>query len=593
MSLSVKVLALVLCPLALQLGFLVWIAQLEREADQQLSLSMRAGRISQSINRLSSDIFDFAALCGKEDALKTLPSSDEFYEVQQKIATHYADLRSLTRDNEELKSIVGGSELAMHRVVDTAEELKRTPDTEAEHEHRKRLWRAFRVDLKKILYSGLLDAAKGQKQIAESSLENQLSLRSFSQNVAIAGALVTICFAALISAYFLKNVTSRLRILNDNAARLAAGVPLNPLMKGNDDIVFLDTTFHEMAKALKESARKEQAVVDNARDFICSLDKSGRFTSANPACYKLLGVRIDEILGAHLADYIDGDRSDGQIFMRELIKAGQMDNVHMKLRRRDGVSLHTIWSVHWSEERNQASCIVHDVSEQVAAQELRTEVVAMITHDLRTPLTTLSNVFTLLRRGEHCTMDEEGERITIMATRQVDKMANLVNDLLDIEKIDSGQMNVDFSKVLLDECFGACLENLKLLADDKNVTLDFAATTLIVLGEESKIDRVLTNLVANAIKFSPQNSRVSVTSKSEGAMAYVIVEDQGPGIAKEQFLTIFERFRQADPAHADKGSGLGLAICKAFVEVQGGKIWVESSSTKGTRFIFSLPLANS
>ena len=236
---------------------------------------------------------------------------------------------------------------------------------------------------------------------------------------------------------------------------------------------------------------------------------------------------------------------------------------------------------------------MHDVSEQVAAQELRSEVVAMITHDLRTPLTTLSNVFTLLQRGEHCTMDEEGERITTMATRQVDKMANLVNDLLDIEKIDSGQMKVDVSKVLLDECFGACLENLKLLADDKKITLDFAATTLVVLGEESKIDRVLTNLVANAIKFSPQNSRVSVSSRSQGAMAYISVEDQGPGIAKEQFLTIFERFRQADAAHADKGSGLGLAICKAFVEVQGGNIWVESSSTEGTRFTFSLPLANS
>ncbi len=590
-SLSVKVLALVLCPLAFQLVFLVWIAKLERDADQQLSMSLHAEKISETINRLSSDIFDFAALCNTENAMNTLGSDAAFYDLQRKIAEHYEELRNLTKDNEEVKAIVAGSESAMHRMVDTSQKLKATENTEKEHQYRKVLWRSFRADLKNVLYGGLAEVAKGQKKFAQSSAEAQLALRAFSQNVAMSGALVTICFAAIIAVYFLKNVTNRLKVLNDNAGRLAAGAPLRPKLPGDDDIAFLDSTFHEMAAALQESARKEQAVVDNARDFICSLDKSGRFTSANPASRQLLGLGPDEILGSHLADYIADDRSVAQTFMKDLIKAGQMDNVSLALRRHDGVVLQTIWSSHWSEKHSSASCIVHDVSEQHAAQQLRRELVAMITHDLRTPLTTLNNVFTLLQRGEHCKMDEEGDRITSMATRQVEKMANLVNDLLDIDKINSGQMHVDLSKVLLDECFGACAENLKILARDKQIKLDFVSTKLMVLGEEEKIDRILTNLVANAIKFSPKGGTITVGVIDKDGLAYISVEDQGPGIPSDQFQTIFERFRQSDSSHSSMGSGLGLAICKAFVEVQNGKIWVENSSEKGTKFMFTLPLA--
>lgn len=591
-SLSVKVLALVLCPLAFQLVFLIWIARLEQEADDQLSLSLHAGKISESINRVSSDIFDFASLCNPDVNVTSIVTSDSFHKLQERIADHYAKLRVLTEDNKELNVIVVRSEEAMHRLVHNSEELNNTPDVPEEQKHRKRLWRAFRADMRNILYSGLLDAAKGQKHIAASSLEMQQSLRAFSQNVAIAGALVTVFFAALISIYFLKNVTSRLRVLNDNAARLAAGVSLNPKLKGNDDIVFLDTTFHDMAAALEESARKEQAVVDNARDFICSLDKSGRFTSANPACAQLLGVSATEILGSHLADYLAEDPALAQTFMKDLIAAGQMDNVELKLKGQGGVAVYTIWSSHWSRERGLASCIVHNVSEQHAAQELRRELVSMITHDLRTPLTTLNNVFTLLRRGQHCTVDEEGERIIGMANRQVDRMANLVNDLLDIDKINAGQMHVELAKVLLDECFAACFESLKYLAGDKNIKLEFGKTDLMVMGEEEKIDRILINLVANALKFSPSGGAISVTSRSEDGFAYISVEDHGPGIPSDQFQTIFERFRQSDSSHSSMGSGLGLAICKAFVEVQGGKIWIEKSSDQGTTFTFTLPLAN-
>lgn len=216
----------------------------------------------------------------------------------------------------------------------------------------------------------------------------------------------------------------------------------------------------------------------------------------------------------------------------------------------------------------------------------------MITHDLRSPLNTVVNVFNLLEELLKQSEEERVPRYIKMGRRNTDRMLSLINDLLDIEKIKSGHMNVEIKDFYIADCFTTCEELSSAAAEEVGVKLNFADCETKVSADQNLVDRVLTNLVSNAIRYSPKETTVQVYCSEEGEFAKLAVKDDGPGIPEEEIATVFERFRQSKSG-GDKnkgGSGLGLTICKAIVEMHGGKIWAESGG-QGTTFVFTLPLA--
>ncbi|MBS1991010.1 MAG: HAMP domain-containing histidine kinase [Cyanobacteria bacterium SZAS LIN-3] len=225
------------------------------------------------------------------------------------------------------------------------------------------------------------------------------------------------------------------------------------------------------------------------------------------------------------------------------------------------------------------------------AEQAKQEVVVMVTHDLRTPLATLQNILKFLRSGNYGRLDPKGTEYILVANRNVERMANLVNDLLDIEKVKSGLMTLDKQAFELFDCFTAARELAGAFADEVEVTIEVQETDALVNADQDRVTRVLANLMANAVKFSPRGGKVTVRAEEKGKWVYTSVDDQGPGIPAEQLETIFERFRQVENAAAKGkgGSGLGLTICQVIVELHGGKIWAENLPQRGTRFVFSLP----
>jgi signal transduction histidine kinase len=223
---------------------------------------------------------------------------------------------------------------------------------------------------------------------------------------------------------------------------------------------------------------------------------------------------------------------------------------------------------------------------------MRQELVSMLTHDLRSPLTAIQGSLELLEVKQKQSNDDREKKLVDVATRNSERMMRLINDLLDIHKIRDGMMTFAGEEICLAEVFDDVAQSLTALIEDNAIHLNCGDTDLFVYAEREKVGRIVFNLVANAIKYSPIGGTITLSAESEGRMVRVSISDQGRGIPADQLQSIFERFQQVegDEQHS-AGSGLGLTICQYLVRLQGGAIWAESEMGKGSTFRFTLPLA--
>ncbi|MBA3993035.1 MAG: hypothetical protein C0469_05855 [Cyanobacteria bacterium DS2.3.42] len=397
-------------------------------------------------------------------------------------------------------------------------------------------------------------------------------------------------FCIIASLWLVKNLRSRLQIITGNALLLAAGKPLNKQVRGGDEIALFDRTFHQMARRLAEASRKERAIVENALDMICSLDKTLRFLSVNPASTDFLLMSEDEILGRRLVEFLPKAQVDQVTEQIEGLKAdAEISNLELKLIRRDGSEIHTVWSMRFSEVEQSVFCVVHNTSERKRAEEFRQELVAMITHDLCTPLASISNSVESISFGGCGDLNERGVKLIGLAQKNTLRMASLIDDLLDMEKAKAGMMQISRKKIVLNELFKKVSELLEPLATKNSMTLVVVDSIETVDADEDQLQRILTNLAGNALKYAGTGAEVVFSAKSNGNMTELSVKDNGPGIPEDKREHLFDRFYQTKAEHYELGSGLGLAICKTLAELHGGTIAVKSEVGEGTEFVVALP----
>jgi signal transduction histidine kinase len=226
------------------------------------------------------------------------------------------------------------------------------------------------------------------------------------------------------------------------------------------------------------------------------------------------------------------------------------------------------------------------------AIKTRENVLAMVSHDLKNPVATIGLVAHVLEQYEPT---DPGQRRDLVGKiqRAVDTMLLLISDLLDFSKIQSGTFSVDVHAGTLDAMVVPVIDSLKTLADARHQTIEVNMSTTLseVLADSHRIGQVLSNLLGNAIKFTPDGSTIRVSARQQADTIVVSVSDEGPGIPAEHLSRVFDRFWQAKET-MQMGSGLGLSIAKGIVEAHGGTIWVESELGKGSSFYFTLPLAN-
>ena len=363
----------------------------------------------------------------------------------------------------------------------------------------------------------------------------------------------------------------RLAIIVENNFLLASGMQLRPPLDGNDEISELDKTFHQLADSLARAKEKEKSIIEHSADVICSLDSDGKVITANPASKRVLGYSEEMILGLNLRSILVND--DIESFNRILSDAKTTKTemeFESRINQKNGDSIGIIdvlWSIHWVDSERSFFCVGHDITQRKELERIKQQFMAMISHDLRTPLTTISNYLELLSAGILGELTDKGKHLLTIGEQNVSHMLSLINDLLDLEKADFGGLKLDCSAQKVNELIEQAVKSITNLAVGKNVEIMVDSTELSVLADNKRILQVLTNLLNNAIKFSPKNSKIVLAARQVNNMACISISDEGRGIPDDMKLAIFERFRQVRSTDSTElvGSGLGLAICKAIV----------------------------
>jgi signal transduction histidine kinase/CheY-like chemotaxis protein len=239
-----------------------------------------------------------------------------------------------------------------------------------------------------------------------------------------------------------------------------------------------------------------------------------------------------------------------------------------------------------------AVLMFRDITERRAIERLKSEFVSTVSHELRTPLTSIRGALGLLSTGMLGTVGEKGQRMLAIAVSNTDRLVRLINDILDLERIESGTVELERGPVDAGAVMMQALEGVQSMADQASVRLDMVPADGAIWGDSDRIIQTLTNLLGNAIKFSPAGTTVTLSGVAREEDFLFRVADHGRGIPENKLESIFGRFSQVDGSDSrDKGgSGLGLAICQSIVHGHGGKIWAEKNETAGSLFQFTIPL---
>lgn len=262
------------------------------------------------------------------------------------------------------------------------------------------------------------------------------------------------------------------------------------------------------------------------------------------------------------------------------------------MRLAQGKPLHQV--MQGTDEVAHLDQVFHSMADALAeAERSKQEVLGMVTHDLKTPLTTVSALLEMLEDGMFGKLNDQGIANLKVVTRNVLRMNGLIRDLLDIEKIKSGKLSLFREDVSVPDLLHEAVDSVRSLADDRKIALVVKADEVDAYADNHRMLQILINLLSNAIKFSPENSQIIVSAKHDGSVVHVAVQDFGRGIPADKLQAVFERFEQTKVSDATVkgGTGLGLAICKALVELHGGQIGVTSQEGKGSTFFFTVPVA--
>ncbi len=609
-SLKSKILILISVPLIVQLAMLGTVAHLQNQAEDEAKRAEYSRKIADEVIALTRELVTVRTDFGDEDSLKANPNLNLAYQkMNENISKHILNIREMTKDQPDLSASMNTALYKLRQSEDLMTQIRHQyrAAKRADSVDRMALWLKLR-DVSRDLSNQVLSLGDAGKAVADASPEKQRQFRAQVQQVLMVGGVANILLTLVFGFILTRSIVSRLNIMNDNSYRLASNKALNQLVSGGDEIAKLDRVFHRMANQLREAVSKERVILENASDCICSFDSRLKFVSANPACEELFGLTADEMIYTNFFDYVDQVSKDEARAYLDRVKDGVNEKaLTLTINRSDGEQREVLWSAQWAQQEGTDDrvkgdrskdgvliSIFHDVTDERAAERLKQEVVAMVTHDLRTPLTTVQNYLQFLGDGIYGDVSEKAAKYLPGALRSSERMMRLIGDLLDIEKVKSGMMEMNRERISLQKVFESTVEQSAGYAHELGVSLRFEATNTMVNADEQMLLRILANLVSNAIKFSPKGGTVKLSVKSNNEVVTVTVEDQGVGLPPDMLDSVFDRFQQApnQTSRTRGGSGLGLAICKALVELHGGKIWAESQLNQGTQFRFELPQSN-
>lgn len=344
--------------------------------------------------------------------------------------------------------------------------------------------------------------------------------------------------------------------------------------------------------------RQREILLDTVAEGVLGLDRGGLVSFANPAAARMLSVSAVDLIGKHVHDLLHGEDGSAQCAedcqLRRATDGRLSTGGEDVILREDGSSFPAdyVFSPILDGERFSGAVLsFRDISQRSASDRLKDEFISTVSHELRTPLTSIRGALGLLSSGILGDINDKAANLLRIALTNSDRLVRLINDILDLEHIQSGREPLTFRPVALGDLVLQSIDAMQPVADAAGVCLTHDTTQLEIAADPDRLQQVLTNLLSNAIKFSPGGSAVSVMMQANAEGVTLSVVDQGRGIPPDKLEVIFGRFQQVDVSDSRQkgGSGLGLAICRTIVTQHAGRIWAEQNPTAGSTFRVFLP----
>ncbi|MBX9257750.1 response regulator [Desmonostoc muscorum CCALA 125] len=351
---------------------------------------------------------------------------------------------------------------------------------------------------------------------------------------------------------------------------------------------------------LRFSQARFARILDIADDAIISINGFQRITLFNQGAEKIFGYSAEEVIGQGL-DLLLPHRFS-QVHRQHVVDFGKSPNLARRMgerreiygRRKDGTEFPAEASISKIDMSQEIfyTVILRDITERKQIERMKDEFISVVSHELRTPLTSIHGSLGMLASGLLPTDSEQGKRLLQIATDSTERLVRLINDILDIERIESGKGKMEPEICNIVDLIAQAVNVMQPLADKAGVTLCISDVSGQVWVDCDRIVQTLTNLLSNAIKFSSAGSTVWLQVQQQGDEVLLTVKDNGRGIPADKLESIFERFQQVDSSDSRNhdGTGLGLAICKSIMQQHGGRIWAESVLGEGSTFYVTLPL---
>lgn len=352
--------------------------------------------------------------------------------------------------------------------------------------------------------------------------------------------------------------------------------------------------------------RQQEILLDTVADGIIGLDRNGKIRFANRAASQMLDIEASKLTSRpvqellHSVDATANQCSGVENALRQCAQdlrdsAASGEDL---IFRADGSSIRIEYRLNCVVEGGFLSGSVlsfRDISQRHALDRLKNEFISTVSHELRTPVTAIRGALGLVSADRNGQVDEKTANLIRIARSNSERLVKLVNDILDLDRLGSGREPMLMKPVRLIDIVGQAIDNMTPVAEAAGVKLVHNSPELEITADPDRLSQVITNLISNAVKFSPRNSSVSILLNQEALGVTLSVVDPGRGIPADKLESIFDRFEQVDTTDARQkgGTGLGLAICKAIVQQHSGRIWAERNPAGGSTFRVFLPYKQS
>ncbi|WHY97666.1 cell wall metabolism sensor histidine kinase WalK [Peribacillus simplex] len=428
-------------------------------------------------------------------------------------------------------------------------------------------------------------------------MENVFEQMDEINSIFMTGTAIALAITAILGILLARTITRPMSDMRKQALVMAKGnFSRKVRVYGDDEIGQLAVTFNNLTKKLQESQsstegerRKLSSVLANMTDGVISTDRRGRVNLINEPAAQLLNVSSETVLNQPIIEVLGLEE---EYKFEDLLEERESIILDYSKKNRPFI-LRGNFSVIQKETGfvNGLITVLHDITEQEKIESERREFVANVSHELRTPLTTMRSYLEALAEGAW--KDEEIAPSFLSVTQnETERMIRLVNDLLQLSKMDSKDYRLKTGWVNFNKFYDHIIDRFEMSKnDDITFKRDLPKEAYFVDIDEDKITQVLYNVISNSLKYSPEGGQVTFRVRASDGFIIVSITDQGVGIPKNVIDKIFDRFYRVDKARARNlgGTGLGLAIAKEMVVAHGGKIWAESVDGKGTTVFFTLP----